>query len=190
MVPSGPLFRSYAIETNQIRIAFDFVAGGLMTGQKNNLDPVQELPGVSPQWFEIAESNQLYVSATAQIDPNGTVVVSSPSVPNPVFVRYAWKGVPMGTNLYNRAGLPASPFRIPVWTNSLPVSGIQINAGSVQSACAVPNNVTWWVEYNDALGGSAWSPLALPQTGTGAVQTVADSISGHSQRFYRWVEMP
>ncbi len=190
VVPSGPLFRSYAIETNQIRIAFDFVAGGLMTGQKNNLDPVQELPGVSPQWFEIAESNQLYVSATAQIDPNGTVVVSSPSVPNPVFVRYAWKGVPMGTNLYNRAGLPASPFRIPVWTNSLPVSGIQINAGSVQSACAVPNNVTWWVEYNDALGGSAWSPLALPQTGTGAVQTVADSISGHSQRFYRWVEMP
>jgi len=190
VVPSGPLFRSYAIETNHIRIFFDFVAGGLMTGQKNNLDPVQELPGVSPQWFEIAGSNQVYVSATVQIDPNGTVVVSSPAVPNPAFVRYAWAGVPMGTNLYNRAGLPASPFRIPVWTNALPKAGIQLVSGNVQTTCAVSNNVTWWVEFNDALDGPAWTPLALPQTGTGAVPTVADPINGHSQRFYRWAEVP
>ena len=190
VVPSGPIFRTYTIETNQIRLFFDYAEGGLMTGQKNGLAPVQELAGVAPMWFEIAGSNQIYYPATARIDTNNTVVVSSPSVSNPTLARYAWSANPQGTNLYNLAGLPASPFRIPVWTNLLPVSSIQINAGSVQSTCPVSNNVTWWVEFNDALAGPTWAPLALPQTGTGAVQTVTDPINGNGQRFYRWVEMP
>jgi sialate O-acetylesterase len=37
------------------------------------------------------------------------VVVSSPEVAQPVYVRYGWKDVPT-VNLYNGAGLPASPF--------------------------------------------------------------------------------
>ena len=190
VVPSGPIFQSYAIEGRQIRLYFDYAGGGLMTGQKNGLAPVQELAGVAPMWFEIAGADQNYYPATAFIDTNNTVVVSSSSVPNPTLARYAWSANPQGTNLYNRAGLPASPFRISAWTNSFPVASLRFNAGSLQSACAVPTNVTWWVEFNDRLAGTPWTPLVLPQTGTGSVQTVADPLNGCAQRFYRWCLMP
>jgi hypothetical protein len=43
------------------------------------------------------------------------VVVSCPAVPKPVAVRYAFSMNPDGANLYNRAGLPASPFRTDDW---------------------------------------------------------------------------
>jgi sialate O-acetylesterase len=46
--------------------------------------------------------------ADAEIDGD-TVVVASRDVPNPVHVRYAWADNPV-CNLYNKAGLPASPF--------------------------------------------------------------------------------
>ena len=46
---------------------------------------------------------------------NDTVVVSSPEVPEPVAVRYAFQMNPDGANLYNRDGLPASPFRTDHW---------------------------------------------------------------------------
>ena len=190
VVPSGPIFRTYTTETNQIRLYFDYAEGGLMTGQKNGVAPLQELVGVAPNWFEIAGSNQTYYPATAYIDTNNTVVVSSLSVPNPTLARYAWSTTPMGTNLYNRAGLPASPFRIPVCTNSHPLSTIQTSAGYIQSVCAVPTNVTWWVEFSGSLAGPIWIPLVLPQTGTGSVQTVTDPTSGHAQRFYRWCQVP
>ena len=51
--------------------------------------------------------------AEARIDGD-TVVVSSPDVPQPVAVRYAWQSNPQAT-LYNGAGLPASPFRTDDW---------------------------------------------------------------------------
>lgn len=44
-----------------------------------------------------------------------TVLVSSPEVPLPVAVRYAWADNPEEANLYNSAGLPASSFRTDVW---------------------------------------------------------------------------
>jgi sialate O-acetylesterase len=42
---------------------------------------------------------------------NDKVVVWSDSVSNPVAVRYAWANNPEGVNLFNKEGLPASPFR-------------------------------------------------------------------------------
>ena len=39
------------------------------------------------------------------------VVVSSAEVEHPLYVRYAWADNPDGANLYNKEGLPASPFR-------------------------------------------------------------------------------
>ena len=43
-----------------------------------------------------------------------SVIVSAPSVPRPVAARYAWANSPRA-NLYNTAGLPASPFRTDTW---------------------------------------------------------------------------
>ena len=58
--------------------------------------------------FEIAGADHHFVSAQARIDGE-TVIVSSPSVHDPVYVRYAWKGY-VANNLFNAAGLPASTF--------------------------------------------------------------------------------
>lgn len=59
--------------------------------------------------FAVAGADGAFVWADARIDGD-TVVVSSPTVPQPTDVRYAWADSPV-CNLYNKAGLPASPFR-------------------------------------------------------------------------------
>jgi len=53
-------------------------------------------------------------TADAVIDRD-TVVVSSSEVGKPVAVRYAFQNNPAGCNLYNKEGLPASPFRTDKW---------------------------------------------------------------------------
>ena len=64
--------------------------------------------GGAPQGFEVAGADREYRPATAKLDGN-SVVLSSPEVPEPRYVRYGWQDVP-AVNLYNAAGLPASPF--------------------------------------------------------------------------------
>ena len=59
--------------------------------------------------FTIAGKDGPFVPADAVIDGD-TVVVSSDKVKQPKIVRYAWAHMP-DCNLYNKAGLPASPFR-------------------------------------------------------------------------------
>ena len=113
---SGPLYTSSKIEGSKIRIAFDYVGKGLMVGSKKGKDPVQEVPGGKLKQFAIAATDPAspgglkWVWAEAIIDGN-TVVVSSPEVPKPVAVHYADSRNPEGCNLYNKDGLPASPFR-------------------------------------------------------------------------------
>jgi len=51
--------------------------------------------------------------AQAKIEGD-SVVLTSPEVPAPAAVRYAWAMNPIGT-LYNKEGLPASPFRTDNW---------------------------------------------------------------------------
>jgi sialate O-acetylesterase len=46
---------------------------------------------------------------------NDTIIVRSAAVMAPVTVRYAWSNYPVGCNLFNAAGLPASPFRTDDW---------------------------------------------------------------------------
>jgi sialate O-acetylesterase len=62
--------------------------------------------------FTIAGVDKKFVPAQAEI-LGETVVVSSPEVPAPAAVRYGWTNVPE-VNLFNTAGLPASPFRTDV----------------------------------------------------------------------------
>ncbi|MFT3827244.1 MAG: sialate O-acetylesterase [Chitinophagaceae bacterium] len=100
---SSPLYKSMKVDGNTIRIQFDF-ADGLVA--KNG----------SLQQFVIAGSDGRFVPAQAKVDGSEVVVWSS-AVMQPVAVRYNWKNMPVG-DLYNRAGLPASPFRTDNWTIS------------------------------------------------------------------------
>ena len=101
VVPSGPLFDGFSIEGDKVRIKFKYGAG-LKT---NDGGPVKG--------FAIAGSDRKWVWADARIEGQ-TVVVSSPSIPKPAAVRYAWGDNP-AVNLYNKADLPASPFRTDDW---------------------------------------------------------------------------
>lgn len=97
IVYSGPIYDRMEVEGNKVRIYFKHVGSGLVAkGEK--------LTG-----FAIAGEDGKFVWAEAQIDGN-TVVVYSPNVERPVAVRYAWADNP-DCNLYNKEGLPASPFR-------------------------------------------------------------------------------
>lgn len=102
IVPSGPLCRDFAIEGDRIRLRFDHVGGGLVA--RNG----------ALKTFAVAGGNRTFVPAQAEIDGDA-VVVQAQSVPEPVAVRYAWADNPDGCNLYNREGLPASPFRTDSW---------------------------------------------------------------------------
>lgn len=114
IVPSGPIFKEAKIEGKTIRLSFDYVGSGLMVGKKDGRNPTVEATGAKLQRFAIAGADQKWVWADAVIDGN-TVVVSSDTVPNPVAVRYAYCSNPAGANLYNKEGLPASPFRTDSW---------------------------------------------------------------------------
>ena len=99
---SGPIYQSYKIEGNKIRISFNHTNNGL---KGKNGEPLKG--------FAIAGSDHQFHWAEAVIDGN-EIVVSSPNVTFPVAVRYAWANNPIG-NLFNGAGLPASPFRTDDW---------------------------------------------------------------------------
>lgn len=109
IVHSGPLYAGMAIEGHAIRIRFDHVGSGLMIGEKTGLDPVKELPDGQVKWVAIAGADMQWHWADMKIDGD-SVLVSSEAVPDPVAVRYAYTANPVGPLLYNREGLPASPF--------------------------------------------------------------------------------
>ena len=98
---SGPLFDSYSIEGDKVRLRFKH-SGGLQTAD-----------GGPPKGFAIAGADRKFYWAEARIDGD-TIIVSNQNVPKPMAVRYAWADNP-ATNLYNRANLPASPFRTDDW---------------------------------------------------------------------------
>jgi len=114
LVYSGPLYKGMKIEEDKIRISFESVGSGLMVAEKKGLEPAREVNGGTLKRFAIAGADKVWHWADAKIDAN-TVVVSSPEVPAPVAVRYAYHINPEGCNLYNKEGLPASPFRTDDW---------------------------------------------------------------------------
>jgi sialate O-acetylesterase len=108
------LFKVLKIEDGKIRLAFDHTGTGLMVGKKEGRNPAVETPGEKLKQFAIAGADRKWFWADAVI-VNNTVTVSSPVVKEPVAVRYAFQMNPDGANLYNREGLPASPFRTDDW---------------------------------------------------------------------------
>ena len=63
--------------------------------------------------FAVAGRDKAFAWAHAEIKGD-TVVLFSPTVAEPVAVRYGWADNPI-CNLYNKEGLPASPFRTDTW---------------------------------------------------------------------------
>jgi sialate O-acetylesterase len=102
------------IEGNKIRIGFDSAGSGLTVATKKGFDPVVKEPKGKLKHFAIAGEDKKWAWADAVIDGK-TVVVSSPEVPKPVAVRYAYTMSGDDCNLYNNEGLPASPFRTDDW---------------------------------------------------------------------------
>jgi sialate O-acetylesterase len=114
VVARGPVFKELQIKGGKVVVSFTELGGGLIVGRKDGRAPLVEDKGGKLARFAIAGADKKFVWADAVI-AGDTVVVSSPEVPNPVAVRYAFASNPAGANLYNRAGLPAAPFRTDTW---------------------------------------------------------------------------
>ncbi len=114
LVVSGPLYRDMVVEGDHVLVRFDHAGSGLMAGAKDGLKPVLPTPDVQLSGFAVAGADRKWALAKAEIGGHG-VRVFTPGVPNPVAVRYAYCQDPAGANLYNREGLPASPFRTDEW---------------------------------------------------------------------------
>ena len=99
---SGPLYKAMNVDGGAVRLTFTHLGGGL-TSKADAL-----LTG-----FTIAGADRKFVPADAHIDGDA-IVVSSAQVAAPVAVRYAWAADP-AISLYNKAGLPALPFRTDDW---------------------------------------------------------------------------
>jgi sialate O-acetylesterase len=99
VVYSGPLFQSMKIKGDRIVLTFSHIGGGLKAKGGKPLGG-----------FAIAGEDKQFTWAKAKIKGN-QVIVWNKKIKKPLFVRYAWADNPAGANLYNRQGLPASPFR-------------------------------------------------------------------------------
>jgi sialate O-acetylesterase len=97
LVYSGPMYRSKTISGNRIKLLFETYGSGLAAKG-----------GAALKGFAIAGATGNWVWGDATISGD-TVIVSSASVPAPTRVRYAWADNPV-FNLFNKEGLPASPF--------------------------------------------------------------------------------
>jgi sialate O-acetylesterase len=93
---SGPVLKSAAFEAGTVRVKYDHVGGGLV------------VKGDKLEGFALAGSDKKWVWADAQLDGHD-VLLSSPQVPEPRFLRYDFVDVPR-YRLWNKAGLPAAPF--------------------------------------------------------------------------------
>ena len=97
IVYSGPQYEKMKVEGSNIRLYFKHTGSGL-----------QAKDGVL-KGFAMAGEDKKFVWATAIIEGN-TVLISAVGITNPIAVRYGWGNNPP-TSLYNKEGLPATPFR-------------------------------------------------------------------------------
>jgi sialate O-acetylesterase len=106
---SSPLFKDSSIQGNEIVVTFEHAGAGLKAKDGGPL-----------KRFEIAGQDRKWFWAKADITSKDTIRVSSPEVPKPFAVRYAWAANPEGANLVNSGDLPASVFRTDDWDDVIP----------------------------------------------------------------------
>ena len=117
IVYCGPTYKSIKVEGNKAILSFDNIGGGLAILAHPSTQPgvPEAAPDKELRSFSIAGEDKVFHWATAKIEGN-TVIVHSEKVAKPVAVRYGWANNP-DCNLYNKEGLPASPFRTDDWTS-------------------------------------------------------------------------
>ncbi len=161
----GPLFESAEIADGSITVSFksDTIGGGLV------ISNTYSNTSASLCEFEIASSNGQFVGAEAVINSDNTITVSSPLVPEPAYVRYAYSAVPENPNLFNADGLPASPFTTDTRLHSAAAfltRAYDVESSSVQIASFD------WIPFKDNIDGvvgltakensvSAWSNCGI-----------------------------
>ncbi|MHC5068776.1 MAG: sialate O-acetylesterase, partial [Planctomycetota bacterium] len=99
----GPLYRAHHVIGSEVTIIFDNVGNGLRIGRPDSDADTLAM-------FEIRAADGPWLPATAQVSGFDQVCVSHPDIATPVAARYAWADDITSANLYNRSGLPASPF--------------------------------------------------------------------------------
>jgi sialate O-acetylesterase len=104
VVSSGPTYRRHTVRDGRLYVEFANLGGGLAS----------RAPDGAVGGFAIAGTDRKLVWAQARIEGD-RVVVWSDQVREPIAVRYAWSNSPAMATLYNRAGLPAAPFRTDAW---------------------------------------------------------------------------
>ena len=120
---TGPIFKDYKVAGNKALISFekDSLFGGLMVGSKGLakdrkepgkfVEPAMPTPKDKLNHFRLCGEDKKWHPAEAKIVGDFVEVISS-KVPIPIGVQYAYSAVPEQSNLYNKAGLPATPFAL------------------------------------------------------------------------------
>ena len=96
LIESGPLFKTFSVNEDIVKVIFDNIGYGLVLDEN----------GISE--FEIAGEDRKYYKANV-VNQNDYLEVFSEYVPNPEYVRYAWSDT-SSASLFNSVGLPASSF--------------------------------------------------------------------------------
>jgi hypothetical protein len=120
---TGPIYEGYEIKDKKVIITFEkeSLFGGLMVGSKGMaknrrepgmfVEPARPTPNDKLNHFRVCGDDRVWHEAQAEI--SGEVVhVWSDKVSKPTGVQYAYSAVPENSNLYNKAGLPATPFAL------------------------------------------------------------------------------
>ena len=118
---TGPIYSGYQVKGREVIVSFEKASlfGGLVVGNKGMardyrepgkfVEPARPTPNDSLNHFRLCGADKKWHAAEAKI-VGDTVVVTSGKVSAPIGVQYAYSAVPENSNLYNKAGLPATPF--------------------------------------------------------------------------------
>ena len=146
---SGPVYESMKVEQGRVVLSFKHADAGLVarplpevytvkSSAKETAPLVRNSLGSELEGFSLCGEDKKWVWADAGIE-GATVVVWSDKVPAPVAVRYAWADNPT-CNLYNGAGLPASPFRTDAATPAPVVPSPGAPAAPADAGISTPSN--------------------------------------------------
>lgn len=118
---TGPIYSGHEVKGSEVIVSFESESlfGGLMVGSKGQekdfketglyVEPARATPGEPLNHFRLCGEDRVWHAAEARI-VGDRVIVTSSKVPSPIGVQYAYNAVPVNANLYNQAGLPATPF--------------------------------------------------------------------------------